>query len=96
MLNDGVVDGQPLLPEGWIEYMTTPSAQSGGYYGAQTWLNPDDPDPEKLLPEELSGLNVKDGVIDNFLYAFKTILLLSPVILDICLTDRPSCFSLSR
>lgn len=50
MLNDGIVDGQPLLPDGWIEYMTTSSSSSRGTYGAQTWLNPDD--PEKLLPED--------------------------------------------
>ena len=50
MLNDGVVDGRPLLPEGWIEYMTTPTDVSRGTYGAQTWLNPGD--AEKLLPED--------------------------------------------
>ncbi len=50
MLNDGVADGRPLLPEGWIEYMTTSSVPSRGTYGAQTWLNPGD--PEKLLPED--------------------------------------------
>jgi len=50
MLDDGVVDGRPLLPEGWVEYMTTPSLPSRGTYGAQIWLNPDD--PEKLLPED--------------------------------------------
>ena len=51
MLDDGVTDGRPLLPEGWIKYMTTPSPVSRGTYGAQTWLNPDD--AGKLLPEDL-------------------------------------------
>ena len=50
MLNEGIVDGQLLLPEGWVAYMTTPSSSSRGTYGAQTWLNPDD--PEKLASED--------------------------------------------
>lgn len=73
MLNDGIVDDQPLLPDGWIEYMTTPSSPSLGTYGAQTWLNLDD--PEKLLPEDrvfkrlpasmyyLSGFNEQNVLI---------------------------------
>jgi len=50
MLDQGNVDGRHLLPEGWVEYMVTPTLASRGTYGAQTWLNPDD--PEKLLPED--------------------------------------------
>ncbi len=48
-LNDGVWQGQRLLPEGWMRYMTTPSGPqpaSGAGYGATLWLF----GPEQGLP----------------------------------------------
>jgi CubicO group peptidase (beta-lactamase class C family) len=40
-LNDGVWDGQRILPEGWVDYSSTPSA-TNPQYGAQWWmLHPD-------------------------------------------------------
>jgi CubicO group peptidase (beta-lactamase class C family) len=49
-LNDGVWQGERLLPEGWVKYMTTPSgpqpAQGEGY-GATLWLF----GPKQGLPE---------------------------------------------
>ena len=40
LLNGGMWEGQRVLPEGWVEFMTTPSpASAQGDYGAQTWLN---------------------------------------------------------
>jgi CubicO group peptidase (beta-lactamase class C family) len=42
--DDGLVDGQALLPSGWVRFSTTPTPQSpGGRYGAHWWL--------KLNPE---------------------------------------------
>ena len=39
-LQDGVWDGQRLLPEGWMRWSTTPApAAPHGEYGAQFWLN---------------------------------------------------------
>lgn len=38
-LNDGVVDGERLLPEGWSAYAAAPASASDGFYGAQFWLN---------------------------------------------------------
>lgn len=39
-LNDGVWQGQRILPEGWVKYSTTPTAAAPlGQYGAQFWLN---------------------------------------------------------
>jgi CubicO group peptidase (beta-lactamase class C family) len=39
-LQDGVWDGERVLPEGWVEYSTTPApAASRGRYGAHWWLN---------------------------------------------------------
>jgi len=38
-LNDGVVGGERILPEGWVSYTTTPGSSSKGNYGALFWLN---------------------------------------------------------
>lgn len=39
-LNDGYWNGERLLPEGWVEFTSTPSkAPKRGEYGAQWWLN---------------------------------------------------------
>ena len=39
-LNDGVWNGERILPEGWVKYTTTPSAAAErGEYGAQWHLN---------------------------------------------------------
>jgi CubicO group peptidase (beta-lactamase class C family) len=50
-LNDGVWDGERILPEGWVKYTTTPAtAAPMGEYGAQWWLNAgakNDPDRRK-------------------------------------------------
>ncbi len=39
-LNDGVWNGERILPEGWVKYSSTPvPAAPIGQYGAQFWLN---------------------------------------------------------
>jgi CubicO group peptidase (beta-lactamase class C family) len=39
-LNDGVWQGERILPEGWVAYSTTPTpAAPKGKYGAHFWLN---------------------------------------------------------
>jgi CubicO group peptidase (beta-lactamase class C family) len=48
MLQDGVWNGDTLLPPGWIDWMRTPAKGSEGIYGGQTWLpGPDMPDLPK-------------------------------------------------
>ncbi|MCX6279223.1 MAG: serine hydrolase [Bacteroidetes bacterium] len=38
-LRNGVLNGERLLPEGWVNYTATPAAHSKGRYGASFWLN---------------------------------------------------------
>jgi CubicO group peptidase (beta-lactamase class C family) len=39
-LQDGVWNGERILPEGWVRYTTTPASTAPlGEYGAQWWLN---------------------------------------------------------
>ncbi len=40
-LQDGVWNGERLLPEGWTDYVAAPAAASDKQYGAQFWLNRD-------------------------------------------------------
>jgi len=57
-LNDGVWNGERILPEGWVKYTTTPApAADIGQYGAQWWLNagsPSNPEMRKFprLPRD--------------------------------------------
>jgi CubicO group peptidase (beta-lactamase class C family) len=49
-LNDGVVEGERILPEGWVRYSTTPGRVSEGVYGAQFWLNAGPADNPRARP----------------------------------------------
>jgi CubicO group peptidase (beta-lactamase class C family) len=61
-LNDGVSNGERILPEGWVKYSTTPStAATRGEYGAQIWLN-------KGAPNNSSDRLYKDLPEDTFLF----------------------------
>lgn len=71
-LQDGVWNGERLLPEGWVDYSLTPaSATQRGQYGVQVWLNAgaaDDPDarPVPSLPANayyLSGFEGQNVVV---------------------------------
>jgi CubicO group peptidase (beta-lactamase class C family) len=43
-LNDGVWQGERILPEGWVKYSTTPTPEAPqGRYGAHWWLNAGEP-----------------------------------------------------
>jgi CubicO group peptidase (beta-lactamase class C family) len=49
-LQDGEWDGEQLLPEGWVEYSTTPvDVPTENPYGAQWWLN-EGPDGALRMP----------------------------------------------
>jgi CubicO group peptidase (beta-lactamase class C family) len=40
-LQDGIFNGERLLPEGWVKYSTIAASDSKGRYGAGFWLNQD-------------------------------------------------------
>jgi CubicO group peptidase (beta-lactamase class C family) len=44
-LRDGTWDGRRILPEGWVDYVRTPTPAPAGIdaYGAHWWVDPDDP-----------------------------------------------------
>jgi len=37
--NNGIFNGERILPEGWVKYTTTAASDSKGGYGAYFWLN---------------------------------------------------------
>jgi CubicO group peptidase (beta-lactamase class C family) len=49
-LQDGVWEGERILPEGWVDYSRKPTSGSpSGVYGAHFWLNP------TRTPDESTG-----------------------------------------
>jgi CubicO group peptidase (beta-lactamase class C family) len=56
-LNDGVWEGERILPEGWVAYSTTPTpASPKGQYGAHFWLNGSrDSNPKDRMYPQLPG-----------------------------------------
>lgn len=55
-LQDGMWNGERILPEGWVEYSTTPTKNSRDWkYGAHFWLNPENPNGQWMpdLPSDL-------------------------------------------
>ncbi len=51
-LNGGIWEGERILPEGWVEYTTTPTTPSDGKYGAHFWVNAAN-SPYPSLPTDL-------------------------------------------
>ena len=58
-LNDGVFNGERILPEGWIKYTTTAASASNGIYGSFFWLNRSKRLPS--APEDMFGCDGHDG-----------------------------------
>ena len=58
-LDDGVVNGERILPEGWVDYTRTPASASKGAYGAFFWLNRNHVCPD--VPEDMYSCNGHDG-----------------------------------
>jgi len=49
-LQDGTWNGERLLPEGWADYVSTPTQASNGLYGAHFWTNQGPDDHDLSLP----------------------------------------------
>ena len=58
-LDDGCFGDERIIPEGWVEYTTTPASDSKGEYGAFFWLNRCGRYPD--VPEDLFSCNGHDG-----------------------------------
>jgi CubicO group peptidase (beta-lactamase class C family) len=70
LLQDGEWAGEAVLPEGFVNWMTTPAPAAGGAYGnGQLWLNGpsagtpegEDPDQGFVLPDDAFWLLGHDG-----------------------------------
>jgi len=66
-LQDGVWNGERILPEGWVEYSRTPTPPSLGEYGGMWWLNLSEPGkpPETKewpgMPDDIYYASGHDG-----------------------------------
>ncbi len=58
-LEDGLFNGERILPEGWVTYTTTPAKYSNGNYGSFFWLNRGKYYPS--APEDMFSCNGHDG-----------------------------------
>jgi hypothetical protein len=57
--NDGVFNGERILPEGWVKYTTTVASASKGVYGSFFWLNKGRSLPS--APEDMFACDGHDG-----------------------------------
>jgi CubicO group peptidase (beta-lactamase class C family) len=63
-LQDGIWQGERILPEGWVAYSTSPTLKAEkGMYGAQFWLNAGTPGraEERTYPSLPTNLYYMDG-----------------------------------
>ena len=58
-LQDGIFNGERILPEGWVKYTTTPASGSKGVYGSLFWLNKTKYYPS--APEDMYSCNGYEG-----------------------------------
>jgi len=57
--NDGIFNGERILPEGWVKYTTTAASASNGFYGSFFWLNRNKRLPS--APEDMFACDGHDG-----------------------------------
>ena len=57
--NDGVFNGDRILPEGWVKYTTSVASASNGVYGSFFWLNRGHSLPS--VPEDMYACDGHDG-----------------------------------
>jgi len=66
-LNDGVFNGERILPEGWVKYCTTAASASNGVYGSFFWLN-----ISHRLPSAPADMYACDGHDGQHIYILPT------------------------
>jgi CubicO group peptidase (beta-lactamase class C family) len=74
-LNDGVWQGERILPEGWVDYSRTPTPKApNGRYGAQWWCNAGtNEDPEtRMWPKLPADLYAARGFQGQSVNVFPT------------------------
>ena len=59
LMQDGIFNGERILPEGWVNYCTSPNNQSNGEYGSLFWLNKANKYPS--APEDMFWCQGYDG-----------------------------------
>jgi hypothetical protein len=57
--NDGIFNGERILPEGWVKYTVSEAAESNGRYGSFFWLNRGRDLPS--VPEDMYACQGHDG-----------------------------------
>ncbi|MGC1389475.1 MAG: serine hydrolase [Bacteroidales bacterium] len=65
--NDGVFNGERILPEGWVKYSTSVASASNGRYGSFFWLN-----RSKILPSVPEDMYACDGHDGQHIYILPT------------------------
>ena len=65
--NDGIFNGDRILPEGWVKYSTSEASASKGQYGAFFWLN-----RSKSLPSAPVDMFACDGHDGQHIYILPT------------------------
>ena len=58
-LQDGMFNNERILPQGWVNYTTTPGSANKGEYGALFWLNRANFYPS--VPKDMYSCNGHDG-----------------------------------
>jgi len=59
LMNDGVFNGERILPEGWVSASVHPNAKSNGEYGSLFWLNQSGKLPS--IPKDMFWCQGYDG-----------------------------------
>jgi CubicO group peptidase (beta-lactamase class C family) len=65
--NDGVFNGERILPEGWVKYSTSVASASNGRYGSFFWVN-----RGKSLPSAPEDMYACDGHDGQHIYILPT------------------------
>ena len=66
-MNDGVFNGERILPEGWVKYSTAVASASNGIYGSFFWIN-----KGKSLPSAPGDMFACDGHDGQHIYILPT------------------------